>query len=164
MRNIIVTILTVWKYCVGKMCQQSSDSKSYICVLWGRLKMLFFILMVYPSMSLFCFIVTKLALATCRFGRCAFKIPRSILRGSAARIRGSSFWYNRFLSGVASPNLCKLWSHLWCWTSWKLVKMAVGSSVEGDEMGELYYHHNPVYLLLYTLNHVEYVSKELYVV
>ena len=42
--------------------------------------------------------------------------------------------------------------------------MAVGSSVEGDEMGELYYHHNPVYLLLYTLNHVEYVSKELYVV
>ena len=119
-------------YCINSyslkiMCRQAVSTKFqrfkiiYLCTMGCRLKTLLLILMVYPWMSLFCFIATKIALGSCPFRRCSFKIPRRMFHSSAARIRGSSFRYNEFLSGI-SPNMCNLWSHLWCaicWTSWK---------------------------------------------
>lgn len=135
------------------LCRQEVSTKFqwfkivYLCTMGSRLKMLILFLMVYPSMSLFCFIIKKIAMCSCWLGCCPVKIPHRILRGSAAWIRGSSSWYNRFLLGIASRNLCNLWSHLrceMCWMSWKNGKMAVGSRALNNVMCTSYYHHNPV--------------------
>jgi hypothetical protein len=149
-RNIIVTILTAWKFCVVKKCHQNSlFNVVYLCTMGCKRKTLLIMVSLWCNRWCHCSDLSlwKIAMGSCRFGRCPFKIPRLMLCFSAARIRGSSFWYNRFLSGIACPNLCNLWSHLWCamcWTSRRGLKMAVGFSVLDDATCKLYYHHNPV--------------------
>jgi hypothetical protein len=82
---IIVTIFTILYRQVSTKFQRFKIV--HLCIVGCRLTKLIPFLIVYQSIS-FCFIVTKIGIFSCRFGRKPFKIPRRLFLGATAWITG----------------------------------------------------------------------------
>jgi hypothetical protein len=116
-----------------------------------RLTTLMLFLIMYLSIS-FCFIVTKIALCSCQFGRSPFQIPRRLFIGAAARISIISRCH-RFQSGIDPPNMYNpgCVRYPWCQRRGK-VQIALLVRVLSDVCCTYYYYH--IYHKFVTFMHV----------